>query len=92
MLTTHAQAHSFKLTRQCNVTNALIYICKCTIENWVQRSTWVPQLVKHPTLAQVMISWFVGWSPAWGSVLTAQSLETRCQILCLPLSLPLPCL
>ena len=33
------------------------------------------QLVKHPTLAQVMISWLVLSSPALGSVLTAQSLE-----------------
>ena len=33
------------------------------------------QLVKHPILAQVMISWFVSWSPTLGSVLTAQSLE-----------------
>ena len=33
------------------------------------------QLVKHPTSAQVMISWFVSLSPALGSVLTAQSLE-----------------
>ena len=42
------------------------------IENW---GTWVAQLVGHPTLAQVMISWFVGLSPASGSMLTAQSLE-----------------
>ena len=33
------------------------------------------QLVKHPTLTQVMISRFVSSSPASGSVLTAQSLE-----------------
>ena len=33
------------------------------------------QSVKGPTLAQVMISQFVGSSPALGSVLTAQSLE-----------------
>ena len=32
-------------------------------------------LVKHPTLAQVMISPFMDSSPASGSVLTAQSLE-----------------
>ena len=37
--------------------------------------TWVTQSVKRPTPAQVMISWFVGLSPASGSVLTAQSLE-----------------
>ena len=35
----------------------------------------VAQSVKHLTSAQVMISWFVGSSPALGSVLTAQSLE-----------------
>ena len=39
------------------------------------RGTWVAQLVKHQTLAQVMISQFVGSSPTSGSVLTAQSLE-----------------
>ena len=33
------------------------------------------QSVKHPTLAQVMISRFVSSSPASGSVLTAQRLE-----------------
>ena len=33
------------------------------------------QSVKHPTSAQVMISWFVGSSSALGSVLTAPSLE-----------------
>ena len=33
------------------------------------------QSVEHPTLAQVMILQLVSWSPASGSVLTAQSLE-----------------
>ena len=33
------------------------------------------QSVKHPTLAQVMISRFVSSSPVSGSVPTAQSLE-----------------
>ena len=37
--------------------------------------TWVAQLVKRPTLAQVMISQSVSSSLASGSVLTAQSLE-----------------
>ena len=41
----------------------------------LSRGTWVAQLVKQLTLAQVMISWFVGSSPVMGSVLTAQSLE-----------------
>ena len=33
------------------------------------------QSVERPTSAQVMISWFMGSSPALGSVLTTQSLE-----------------
>ena len=33
------------------------------------------RLVKQPILDQVMISWFVGLSPASGCVLTAQRLE-----------------
>ena len=37
--------------------------------------TWVAQSVKRPTLAQVMISWFVSSSHMSGSMLTAQSLE-----------------
>ena len=36
---------------------------------------WVAQLVKGPTLSQVMISQFVSSSPTSGSVLTAQNLE-----------------
>ena len=36
---------------------------------------WVALSVEHPTLAQVMISRFVGSGPTLGSVLTAQSLE-----------------
>ena len=39
------------------------------------RGVWVAPSVKRPTLAQVMISWSVSLRPAWGSVLTAQSLE-----------------
>ena len=49
------------------------------------------QSVKRLTLAQVMISRLVNLSHASGSVLTAQSLEPASG-LCLPLSLPLPCL
>ena len=33
------------------------------------------QSVKYLTLAKVKISWFMGSSPALGSVMTAQSLE-----------------
>ena len=36
--------------------------------------TWVAP--KRPTSAQVMISQFMGLSPALGSVLTAQNLES----------------
>ena len=54
------------------------------------RGAWVAQLVKHPTSVQVMISWFVGSSPASGPVLTAQSLELL-RIL-VSLSPPLACL
>ena len=44
------------------------------------------QSVEGPTLAWVMISRLVSSSPASGSVLTAQSLESASD----PLSLPLP--
>ena len=53
--------------------------------------TWVAQSVQDPTLAQVMISWFMSLSPVSGSVLTARSLEAASDSVCLPLSLPLPC-
>ena len=46
-----------------------------SLEDQGSRDAWVAQSVKCPTSAQVMISWFVGLSPASGSVLTAQSLE-----------------
>ena len=39
------------------------------------RGTWVAQLVKHLTLAQVLISQLVSLSPTLGSVLTPQSLD-----------------
>ena len=48
------------------------------------------QSVKHLTLAQVMISWFMNLSPALGSVLTAQSLEPALDSVSLSLFLPLP--
>ena len=52
----------------------------------MERGTWEAQSVKHPSSAQVMISWFVSSRPALGSLLSAQSLLL---ILCPPLSLPL---
>ena len=54
-----------------------------------QRGTWVAQLVKHPTSAQVMILWLVSLSSVWGSALTAWNLLG---ILPPSFSLPLPCL
>ena len=47
---------------------------------------WVAQSVKPLTLAQVMISQFVGSSPVSGSVLTTGAWSLL-QLLCLPLSL-----
>ena len=51
---------------------------------------WVAQLVKHPTLAKVMISQFMNSSPASGSVLTAQSLEPDSYSVSPPVSDPPP--
>ena len=52
----------------------------------VFKGAWVGQSVKCPTLAQVMISRFVGSSPLSGSVLTAQSLELASDSASPPLS------
>ena len=60
----------------------------------IERGSWVAQLVKLPTSAQVMVLQFVGSGPASGSVLTAQCLEPALDSvslsLSLSLSLPLP--
>ena len=61
------------------------------IRNVYPLGAGVAQSVKRLSLAQVMISRFVSSSPTSGCVPTAQSLEPL-GILCLPLSLPLPCL
>ena len=47
--------------------------------------------VKRRTSAQVMILWFVVWSPTSGSVLTAQSLGPPPDSVSPSLSLPLLC-
>ena len=57
---------------------------------FITRGAWVAQSVERLTSAQVMISWFVGSSPASGSVLTAQSLEPASDSVSPSLSLPLP--
>ena len=54
---------------------------KFSLNVW-QRGTWVAQLVKCPTLAQVMVSRLVSLSPTSGSLLSVQNLL---QILCLSL-------
>ena len=58
------------------------------LKNSSSRGAWVAQLVKRPTSVQVMISQFVGLSPALGSVLTAQSLEPTSDSVSPPLSTP----
>ena len=50
----------------------------------------VAQWVKLPTLAQLMISGFLGSSPMSGSVLTPQSLKTASHAVALSLSVSLP--
>ena len=60
------------------------------VKKLVFRGAWVAQSVKRPTLAQVMISQFVGSSPASGSVLTAWSLEPAYDSVSPSLSLPFP--
>ena len=60
------------------------------IQVWPGRGTWVAQSVKLPTLAQVVISRLVSSSPAWGSVLTAQSLEPASDSVSPSLSAPPP--
>ena len=54
-----------------------------------KRGTWVAQSVGRGTLAQVMISQFMGSSPSSGSVLTARSLEPASDPVS-PLSAPPP--
>ena len=54
------------------------------------RGTWVAWLVKRQTSAQVMIPQFVSSSPASGSGLTAQSLESVSNSVSPSLSAPHP--
>ena len=73
---------------------------KCRINPWYfhdpnkvqgHGGTWVAQLVKCPTLTQVMILRFVGSSPVLGVLCWQLRAWSLLWILCL-LSLPLPCL
>ena len=54
----------------------------------ISGGAWVAQSVKHLTLAQVMISQFMGSSPASGSVLTARSVEPESDSVSPSLSAP----
>ena len=60
------------------------------ISRYKYGGAWVAQSVKRPTLAQVMISWFVSSSPALGSGLMAQSLEPVSDSVSPSLSAPRP--
>ena len=60
------------------------------ILKYFPRGVWMSQSVQRPPSAQVMISQNVGWSPALGSVLTAQSLEPASHSVSLSLSLSAP--
>ena len=60
-------------------------------EHPLSRGAWVAPSGQRPTSAQVMISRFVGSSPASGSVRTARSLEPASDSVSPFLSQPLPC-
>ena len=65
-------------------------LCRLNNIKNTTEGAWVAQSVESPTSAQVMISQFVGSSPAAGSVLTAGSLEPAWDSVSPPLSaLPL---
>ena len=66
--------------------SALTIITQISNNYW---GTEVAQSVKRPTLAQIMISQFVGLSPAWDCVLRTQSLESASDSVSLSLSLSL---
>ena len=66
----------------------LLYTEIKRIKNVTYRGIWVAQSVERPTSAQVMISRFVSLSPALGSVLTAQSLESASDSVSPSLSAP----
>ena len=53
----------------------MIFFIDIPLKSVLLRDAWVAQSVKGLTSAQVMISRFVGSSPALGFPLTAQSLK-----------------
>ncbi|XP_044909606.1 band 4.1-like protein 1 isoform X15 [Felis catus] len=70
--TVDSTQRNIKKTRKGPQFNSPVILTDIKTTAW---GAWVAQSVEHPTSAQVMISRFVGSSPASGSVLTAQSLE-----------------
>ena len=66
------------------------HFLKSELTNKDFRGAWVAQWAKCPTLAQVMILWFVGSSPVSSSVLRAQSLEPALDSVSPSLSSPPP--
>ena len=70
----------------------LFAIKRLLTKGFWMRGTWVAQLVKCLTSAQVMTLRFMGLNSALGSVLTAQSQEPASDSVSPSLSLPLPCL
>ena len=58
-----------------DVSNVSLRLWPCPVRNKYGWGAWGAQSVKRPTSAQVMISQFLGSSPASGSALTAWSLE-----------------
>ena len=75
----HAKLVDFKLPAMIEMSLKTIY-----------RGAWVAQSLERPTSAQVMISRFVGSSPASDSVLTSWSLEPASDSVSLFLSAPPP--
>ena len=65
-------------------------ICVSATRMIIAWGAWVSQLVKQSTSTQVMISQSMSSSPVSGSMLTAWSLETASDFVCVSLSLLLP--
>ena len=75
---------------RCGLVDWMTFQLAAQASRRIYRGAWAAQSVKHPTLAQVMNSWFVGWSPMWGS---ANSSECgACFGFCFSLSLSVPLL
>ena len=80
------ETHKTLQCNPCKYTRIVIKLQRRAID-W---GAWVGQSVKRLTLAQAMISRFVSFSPTWGSVLTAQSLEPASDSVFPSLSAPFP--